>query len=134
MASTSSAGGPFPSAASSGEELIFKRPVVVEKLGWRRSMCAEEFVYLRGRATRAIKVTLVSTQQAAAYYNPKSRGAYPTRDAYLADVVGLHSRARSTSWRAWAAPTSRSTRPSTPPSWTPRFARAIASGAVIPIG
>jgi 5-methyltetrahydropteroyltriglutamate--homocysteine methyltransferase len=33
-------------------------------------------------------VTLISTQQAAAYYDPeKSKGAYPTRDAYLADVV-----------------------------------------------
>jgi len=33
-------------------------------------------------------VTLVSAQQAAAYYDPdKSRAAYATRDAYLADLV-----------------------------------------------
>jgi 5-methyltetrahydropteroyltriglutamate--homocysteine methyltransferase len=71
-----------------GRELVFKRPVVVEKLRWRRSMCAEEFAYLRARTARATKVTLISTQQAAAYYDPeKSKGAYPTRDAYLADVV-----------------------------------------------
>ena len=56
-------------------------------------MCAEEFVYLRARTTRAAKVTLISTQQAAAYYDPeKSRGAYPTRDAYLADVVDFTRR------------------------------------------
>jgi len=71
-----------------GGELVFKRPVVVEKLRWRRSMCAEEFAYLRARTARRTKVTLISTQQAAAYYDPeKSKGAYPTRDAYLADVV-----------------------------------------------
>jgi 5-methyltetrahydropteroyltriglutamate--homocysteine methyltransferase len=76
-----------------GEELIFKRPVVVEKLRWRRSMCGEELAYLRARATKPTKVTLVSTQQAAAYYDPKlSSGAYPTRDAYLADVVDFTRR------------------------------------------
>lgn len=86
-------GWAIPFRGEAGEELVFKRPVVVEKLAWRRSMCAEEFVYLRARATRVTKVTLVSTQQAAAYYDPeKSRGAYPTRDAYLADVVGLTRR------------------------------------------
>src|SRR5262249_49095406 len=76
-----------------GEQLVFKRPVVVEKLRWRRSMCAEEWTYLRARTTRPAKVTLISAQQAAAYYDPdKSRGAYPTRDAYLADVVDLTRR------------------------------------------
>ena len=76
-----------------GERLVFKRPVVVEKLRWRRSMCTEELVYLRARTDRLIKVTLISSQQAAAYYDPeKSTGAYPTRDAYLADIVDLTRR------------------------------------------
>jgi 5-methyltetrahydropteroyltriglutamate--homocysteine methyltransferase len=76
-----------------GGELVFKRPVVVDKLRWRRSMCAEEWTYLRARATRRGKTTLISSQQAAAYYDPdKSAGAYPTRDAYLADVVDLTRR------------------------------------------
>jgi len=76
-----------------GEELKFRRPVVVERLRWRRSMCAEEFTYLRARSTCRLKVTLVSTQQAAAYYDPaQSVGAYPTRDAYLADVVDFTRR------------------------------------------
>jgi 5-methyltetrahydropteroyltriglutamate--homocysteine methyltransferase len=51
-------------------------------------MSVEEFTYLRGRTRKPVKITLVSAQQAAAYYDPnKSRGAYPTRDAYLADLV-----------------------------------------------
>jgi 5-methyltetrahydropteroyltriglutamate--homocysteine methyltransferase len=86
-------GWAIPFRDEAGRELIFKRPVVVEKLRWRRSMCGEEFAYLRARATRAAKVTLISTQQAAAYYDPeKSRAAYPTRDAYLADIVDLTRR------------------------------------------
>ncbi len=76
-----------------GHEAPFKRPVVVDKLRARRQMSVEEFTYLRGRTTRALKVTLVSAQQAAAYYDPdKSRAAYPTRDAYLADVVDFTRR------------------------------------------
>ena len=86
-------GWAIPFRDEGGEELIFKRPVVVEKLRWRRSMCGEEFAYLRARATKATKVTLISTQQAAAYYDPShSSGAYPTRDAFLADVVDVTRR------------------------------------------
>jgi 5-methyltetrahydropteroyltriglutamate--homocysteine methyltransferase len=56
-------------------------------------MSVEEFTYLRGRTTRPVKVTLVSAQQAAAYYDPdKSRAAYATRDAYLADLVDFTRR------------------------------------------
>src|SRR5438876_8234707 len=87
------AGWSIPFRDDAGEELVFRRPVVVEKLRWRRSMCGEEFTCLRARATRMPKVTLISTQQAAAYYDPeRSAGAYPTRDAYLADIVDLTRR------------------------------------------
>jgi 5-methyltetrahydropteroyltriglutamate--homocysteine methyltransferase len=76
-----------------GKELTFRRPVVVERLRWRRSMCAEEWSYLRARASRPAQVALISTQQAAAYYDPdRSAAAYPTRDAYLADVVDFTRR------------------------------------------
>ena len=78
---------------SEGHEAALKRPVVVEKLRWRRQMSVEEFTYLRGRTKRPVKVTLVSAQQAAAYYDPDmSRGAYATRDAYLADLVDFTRR------------------------------------------
>ena len=86
-------GWAIPFHNEQGERLVFKRPVVVERLRWRRSMCTEEFVYLRARTTRRSKVTLISSQQAAAYWDPeKSAGAYPTRDAYLADIVDFTRR------------------------------------------
>jgi 5-methyltetrahydropteroyltriglutamate--homocysteine methyltransferase len=76
-----------------GHEAPLRRPVVVGKLRWRRQMSVEEFTYLRGRTTRQVKVTLLSAQQAAAYYDPeKSKGAYGTRDAYLADLVDFTRR------------------------------------------
>jgi 5-methyltetrahydropteroyltriglutamate--homocysteine methyltransferase len=86
-------GWAIPFRDEKGEELILKRPVVVERLRWRRSMCSEEWVYVRARAKGQAKVTMLSAQQAAAYYDPeKSKGAYATRDAYLADIVDLSRR------------------------------------------
>src|ERR1700674_1167061 len=86
-------GWAIPFRDETGEELVLKRPVVVEKLQWKRSMCAEEWVYLRSRKARPGKVTMISAQQAAAYYDPeKSKAAYPSRDAYLADIVDLSRR------------------------------------------
>jgi len=56
-------------------------------------MCAEDWTFLRAKARRPGKVTMISAQQAAAYYDPeKSRDAYPTRDAYLADIVDVSRR------------------------------------------
>jgi 5-methyltetrahydropteroyltriglutamate--homocysteine methyltransferase len=86
-------GWAIPFVDESGEKLVLKRPVVVEKLRWKRSMCAEEWVYLRAKKNHPGKVTMISAQQAAAYYDPeKSAGAYPTRDAYLADIVDISRR------------------------------------------
>ncbi len=76
-----------------GTETRLQRPVVVEKLKWRRQMSVEEFTWLRGRTSKVVKVTLLSAQQAAAYYDPdKSKAAYATRDAYLADIVDFTRR------------------------------------------
>ena len=78
---------------SEGHQTALQRPVVVDKLRWRRQMAVEEFTYLRGRTQSPVKVTLISAQQAAAYYDPaKSTGAYPTRDAYLSDLVDFTRR------------------------------------------
>jgi 5-methyltetrahydropteroyltriglutamate--homocysteine methyltransferase len=86
-------GWAIPFRDETGEELVLRRPVVTGRLHWRRSMCGEEWTYLRARAGRPGKVTILSAQQAAAYYDPeKSGGAYPTRDAYLADIVDLTRR------------------------------------------
>lgn len=86
-------GWAIPFRDETGEELVLKRPVVVEKLSWRRSMCSEEWVYFRARTAHPGKVTMISAQQAAAYYDPeKSKSAYATRDAYLADIVDCSRR------------------------------------------
>src|ERR1700730_9888840 len=86
-------GWAIPFRDESGEELILRRPVVVEKLRWRRSMCAEEWTFVRATSKRPAKVTMLSAQQAAAYYDPeKSKGAYSSRDAYLADIVDVSRR------------------------------------------
>ncbi|HEX6548436.1 MAG TPA: cobalamin-independent methionine synthase II family protein [Candidatus Dormibacteraeota bacterium] len=86
-------GWAIPFRDETGDQLVLERPVVVEKLRPLRSMCAEEFTYVRARTKTPAKVTLLSAQQAAAYYDPeKSRDAYPTRDAYLADIVELSRR------------------------------------------
>jgi 5-methyltetrahydropteroyltriglutamate--homocysteine methyltransferase len=81
-------GWAIPFRDETGEELVLKRPVVVEKLKWKRSMCAEEWVYLRSHKAHVGKVTMLSAQQAAAYYDPViSKAAYSSRDAYLSDIV-----------------------------------------------
>ncbi|HEX6799440.1 MAG TPA: cobalamin-independent methionine synthase II family protein [Ktedonobacterales bacterium] len=88
-------GWAIPFRDESGEQLVLQRPVVVERLRWKRGMCAEEWVYLRARKSlsQAGKVTMLSAQQAAAYYDPeKSKSAYPTRDAYLEDIVDFSRR------------------------------------------
>jgi 5-methyltetrahydropteroyltriglutamate--homocysteine methyltransferase len=83
-------GWAIPFHDEQGHEVVLKRPVVVDRLRRVRPMCTEEFAYARGRTDRTLKVTLINAQQAAAYYDAeKSRGAYPTVDAYLADVVDI---------------------------------------------
>jgi len=66
------------------------RPVVVAKLRRKRPLCAEEYTYLRARTSHPGKTTMISAQQAAAYFDSKkSAGAYPNVDAYLADLVDI---------------------------------------------
>jgi 5-methyltetrahydropteroyltriglutamate--homocysteine methyltransferase len=83
-------GWAIPFRDEKGEELVLPRPVVVSKLRRKRPLCAEEFTYLRARTDVAAKTTMISAQQAAAYYDSrKSAGAYPKIDAYLADLVDI---------------------------------------------
>ncbi|HKX28487.1 MAG TPA: cobalamin-independent methionine synthase II family protein [Blastocatellia bacterium] len=83
-------GWAIPFRNDEGEEMLLQRPVVVSRLRRQRHLCAEEFTYLRAQTTRPAKTTLVSAQQAAAYYDSdKSGGAYSNIDAYLADLVDI---------------------------------------------
>ena len=130
--STAARAGRSPSATGEGHEAQLERPVVVEKLKWRRQMCAEEFTYLRGRTRAPVKVTLLSAQQAAAYYDPDKSTRRLSRPATLISPISSTSRgARSPSSFASAASTCRSTRRSMPGSSTRRSARATASAAAI---
>src|SRR5882672_2187370 len=83
-------GWAIPFRDEAGNELLFQRAVVVSRLRRRRHLCAEEFTYLRARADRPAKATLISALNTTSYYDPeKSAGAYPTREAYLADAVDI---------------------------------------------
>lgn len=83
-------GWAIPFRDEKGEELVLPRPVVVSRLRRKRPLCAEEFTYLRARTKHPAKTTMISAQQAAAYYDAnKSAGAYASVDAYLADLVDV---------------------------------------------
>ncbi|HYY26890.1 MAG TPA: cobalamin-independent methionine synthase II family protein, partial [Chthoniobacterales bacterium] len=83
-------GWAIPFHDEQGHELLLKRPVVMSRLRRRRSMCTEEFVFLRASTDRPVKMTLINAQQTAAYYDSeKSKDAYPTVESYLADVVDI---------------------------------------------
>ena len=63
---------------------------VVDKLRRKRHLSAEEFVYLRARATRTPKVTLPSPSLFANFWSPeRSSAAYATLEDFLADVVQI---------------------------------------------
>jgi 5-methyltetrahydropteroyltriglutamate--homocysteine methyltransferase len=83
-------GWAIPFRDEKGEQLVLPRPVVVSKLRRKRPLCAEEFTYVRARTRHPAKTTMISAQQAAAYYDrKKSTAAYSTVDAYLADLVDI---------------------------------------------
>jgi 5-methyltetrahydropteroyltriglutamate--homocysteine methyltransferase len=73
-------------------DLTIERPpiAVVAPLRRRRSLSGEEFAYARGRTGRVLKVTLPSPSLFANFYDPeRSREAYPTLEAFLADVAEI---------------------------------------------
>jgi 5-methyltetrahydropteroyltriglutamate--homocysteine methyltransferase len=83
-------GWAIPFRNEEGEQIVQNRPVVVSRLRQKRHLCTEEFSYLRACSDRPGKTTLISAQQAAAYYDKeKSSAAYPSIDAYLADLVDI---------------------------------------------
>jgi 5-methyltetrahydropteroyltriglutamate--homocysteine methyltransferase len=73
-------------------ELQVQRPelAVVGKLRRRRSLCAEEFAYARGRTDRVLKVTLPSPSLFANFWDPRRAPPdYRTLEDFLVDVAGL---------------------------------------------
>lgn len=63
---------------------------VVSKLVRRRCLSADEFIYLKAKTQRIPKITLPSPGLWANFWSPKhSRSAYPTLDAFFADIVEI---------------------------------------------
>ncbi|MGQ0570303.1 MAG: cobalamin-independent methionine synthase II family protein [Armatimonadota bacterium] len=63
---------------------------VVSQIKRKRHLSAEEFSYLRGKTTRPTKVTIPSPTMYAYYWVPDvSNAAYPSIDAYMADVTDI---------------------------------------------
>jgi 5-methyltetrahydropteroyltriglutamate--homocysteine methyltransferase len=72
--------------------LRVERPelAVVGKLRRRRSLCAEEFAYARGRTDRVLKVTLPSPSLFANFWDPRrAPSEYSTLEDFLAGVAEL---------------------------------------------
>lgn len=73
-------------------DLRLDRPelAVVGKLRRRRSLCAEELAYARGRTNRVLKLTLPSPSLFANFWDPeRAPSVYPTSEDFLADVARL---------------------------------------------
>jgi 5-methyltetrahydropteroyltriglutamate--homocysteine methyltransferase len=67
-----------------------RRLGAIAKLKRLRYLSADEFFYLRRKTNRIPKVTLPSPSLWANFWSPKySRDAYPTLDAFLADIVNI---------------------------------------------
>ncbi|MFQ5908228.1 MAG: cobalamin-independent methionine synthase II family protein [Thermoplasmata archaeon] len=63
---------------------------LVRPIERRRHLSTEEFVYLRGRTDRPIKITIPSPTMFAYYWVPGvSDNAYPSPEAYLKDVARI---------------------------------------------
>ena len=130
-----SAAGPSRFATTRATRRTLERPVVVDKLRWRRQMSVEEFTYLRGRTKRAGQGD--AAQRAAGGGVLRSRQvARRLRDARRLPrrPRRFHAARDCRSCAGSAATTSRSTRRSTRRCSTRRFARATASAAAIPTG
>jgi len=79
-------------SAEVGDVTIARPPglAVIASLRKRRNLAAEEFTFLRGCTSRQIKVTLPSPSLFANLWSPRrSAGAYPSLDAFMADVVAV---------------------------------------------
>jgi 5-methyltetrahydropteroyltriglutamate--homocysteine methyltransferase len=73
-------------------DLSVERPelAVIGKLRRRRSLCAEEFAYARGRTHRVLKVTLPSPSLFANFWDPeRAPPDYRTLEDFLADVAEI---------------------------------------------
>src|SRR3954449_3785468 len=75
-----------------GDKTVERPPdmAVVDRVGKRRSLAAEELTFLRAHTDRIAKVTLPSPTLFGNLWDPeRSKAAYPTFDAFMEDVVAI---------------------------------------------
>jgi 5-methyltetrahydropteroyltriglutamate--homocysteine methyltransferase len=75
-----------------GDKTVERPPdmAVVDRLHKRRSLAAEELVFLRAHTERTPKITLPSPTLFGNLWDPeRSKEAYPTFDAFMEDVVAI---------------------------------------------
>jgi len=74
-------------------DLTVERPpdlAVVERMRRRRNLASEEFTFLRAITGKLKKVTLPSPTLLSNLWSPeRSRNAYPTLEAFMADIVEI---------------------------------------------
>ena len=127
------AAGRSPSTTSRATSWCSSGPVVVAKLRRVRPMCTEEFAYLRGRTDRAAQGHADQRAAGGGLLRRREVAAAPIRRSTRTSPTSSTSCApRWTSWCGSAAPTSRSTRRSTPACSTRRSARATAQRGTDP--
>lgn len=81
---------PVGFGGKSGAHDDVKLPSVTGKLSLRESLVQREMRYLLGRTDLPAKATMPAMAQASALWLPDvSRDAYPTREAYVADLVEI---------------------------------------------
>jgi 5-methyltetrahydropteroyltriglutamate--homocysteine methyltransferase len=61
----------------------------VAKLERKRFLSVDEFVYLKSKTRRIPKITVPSAGLWANFWSADSRGAYPTLESFLADIVQI---------------------------------------------
>jgi methionine synthase II (cobalamin-independent) len=67
-----------------------KLPAVTTKLGIARNLPLEEYEFVKANTDRGVKVTLAGMTYASVLWVPGiSEEAYPDRDEYMAEVLGL---------------------------------------------
>jgi 5-methyltetrahydropteroyltriglutamate--homocysteine methyltransferase len=74
-----------------GDRSVPRPPIaVVDRLRRKRFLSAHEFTYARARTDRIVKVTLPSPSLLSSFWDPaRATGAYPSLEAYLADVAQI---------------------------------------------
>ena len=83
-----------------GHEATLKRPVVVDKLQWRRQMAVEEFTYLRGRTRAQVEGDAAQRAAGGGLLRPRTARRAPTRPVMPISPISSTSRgARSTELR-----------------------------------